>query len=247
MSSNKVLVIDSKDRISSSASSSDFTVYLTPAIERPRTIRLLGCIIPNTIYNVSSTCNVIQFDEGGSTLSGTVTSGSYDSSTILSAVTTAMNAVGTQTYTATYSATTFTITITASSGTFRIHSGSTYSFSNSILPLLGFISTSSTGSTQTSSGAINLAGNKYLYVEITGMDVSVGFKSSNSVDFGTYVVPVQSSPNGQINYMFENTQYKQISQSNSNITQIYVRLKSAGNTVVNLNSSDWCMFLGITY
>jgi hypothetical protein len=65
--------------------------------------------------------------------------------------------------------------------------------------------------------------------------------------FRFYVVPMISNPNGEINYMFENSQYKQMSQSNSNITQLYIRLKSAGNNVVNLNDSDWCMFLGITY
>jgi len=242
-----ILVIDSNDMALGSASTSDFYIYLTPAIQCPRKVRLLGCTIPNTIYNVDNTCNVIQFDEGGSTLSATVVNGSYDSTTILSAITTAMNSVGSHTYTATYSSTTYQITITASSGTFRIHSGSSFTFSNSILRLIGFINGNTTGSTQTSSGAINLAGELYLYIEMTGIGNPIGLKSSNPVDFGTFVIPVNSNPNGEINYYFENSQYNQIAPGASTITQLHVRLKSKGNVVVNLNQSNWCLFLGLEY
>ena len=57
MQKTHIIVLDSADRIS--GDSSDFVVKISPACEAPKIIELLAVNIPLTMYNVTSSNNII--------------------------------------------------------------------------------------------------------------------------------------------------------------------------------------------
>jgi hypothetical protein len=90
MSSSLFLAIESVDR--ASGSSHQFTYTLPYSIKNVQRITLLNAEIPNTAYNVRSPYNVFQFFYGNTPYTATVPEGVYTVSTLLTVLTTEMNA-----------------------------------------------------------------------------------------------------------------------------------------------------------
>jgi len=89
--------------------------------------RIKNVVMPSSFYTIDSRNNKIYFNEDSyltTTLTATIASGYYTSSTILTAINTALDAVGvSNTYLTTYTTLTNKITITASTEDFRVVSG----------------------------------------------------------------------------------------------------------------------------
>lgn len=95
-------------------------------------------------YEVDSSNKYINFNEGSGELTGTLTVGSYSLEEFLTAVTTAMNAAGTQSYTVSVNRSTRLVTISASSN-FSLLVTSGANASNSCFELLGYTGADQTG------------------------------------------------------------------------------------------------------
>lgn len=89
--------------------------------------RIKNAVIPSSFYTIDSRNNKFYFNEtstSSTTRTATITTGYYTSSTILTALKTALDSAGSaNTYTITYSSTTNKITITSSTENFRVISG----------------------------------------------------------------------------------------------------------------------------
>ena len=137
-----ILTISSKNRVTSSAD------FIYNFLERPfekcsskgNKMKLLYCLIGNTVYTVTAANNAINWNDGSATLTTTVSAGVYTVASLCAALGTAMTASssGNKGLTVSVSASTSTEFITISAGsnlTLNMASSST-----TIAGLLGFAS-----------------------------------------------------------------------------------------------------------
>src|SRR5205823_1335715 len=116
----------SRDRNSvSGATSSNFQISVAKPLHGKYLLSYLT--IPNSVYNVNSTNNIIYFRENSTDKTATITSGYYNSSSITTAIKTAMDTASAayNTFTITFSSVTGGLTVTASTNNF-IFQWSTY-------------------------------------------------------------------------------------------------------------------------
>ena len=241
MQKTKYFVVDSRDRVT--GTSSDFKVYVNPAVTAVNRISLCNVTFPNTVYNVNSNNNIIYFFEyvsSSTQLTATITPGAYNYGTLLTAIQTAMNAASVHsfTYTATYSATTFMITIT-STGSFGLSFG-TYT-TNSIANIIGFTINTSNATSQTGNQVIQLYQSTFYYIDIREFPIAT--KSTNSLDYGTFVINTSVNSGNVEDWNLLNSYHQVQTYEGQNLQELNVRLRDRNNQILNLNGADWSMIL----
>lgn len=242
MQKTQYLLINSQDRVSGVAHS--FKAYIKPSLDAFKKVELYNVTLPNTIYNITSTNNIIYFSEGSTPLTAIITSGAYNSSTIVAAIGSAMTSasVNSYTYTTTFNSTTFLLTIT-STGSFSL----TFSTNtlNSAGYILGFTTNTSSGTSQTGNQVIQLNQPLFYYITINQFPICV--KSTNQNDMATFVFSSTVNAGDVENYNILQ-RYCEISTYDSqNLSEIDVKLSLANNQIANLNGGDWIMILKIIY
>jgi hypothetical protein len=159
----RIYYINSRDRATyfPNNSNSNFQVILpdtTPS--GPAKFRLFNISIPFTFYNVPSGRNAIVFNEGSGALTATITAGNYTIGSLVSAMKTALDSAGGDTYTCSYDYETGKITI-ASSGTFSLDHDET-----TIAPIIGLSQDKSSGASHVMDNHYNLLyGIQFLHLE----------------------------------------------------------------------------------
>src|SRR5690242_17811244 len=101
MSHTKYLLLDSRDRLATSPSTSDCTFQLQPALNSCIQVDLVSFSLPNSQYNVNASNNIIYFNDG-SNKQASLPIGNTDLSTLLTNIKTAMQSVSGLIYTVTY-------------------------------------------------------------------------------------------------------------------------------------------------
>jgi len=115
------------------------------------------------LFRVKATNCIISFDEGGGTLTATLTIGDYDTTTICAEIKTQMEAAGALTYTPSYSDTTKKITI-AGSGNFILKLSVV---ANSAFPMLGWIAIINTANAATHTAPLTrIHTEEYIYCNL---------------------------------------------------------------------------------
>ena len=202
------LVIDSRDRNTDDYPNSykyqvDFDYIYKDIVS----IELVSANIPKTEYLINNSNNSLIFSEnGGSELEAIIAIGNYTPATLATAIKTAMETVGSDTYTVTADETlTNKYTITKSSGTLELffNGGSeTYGTStrikykhNSIGPIIGFKQTDlSGGATYTGQNQFNLQGPSYILLHIHNFDNLYGIHNNSvSKSFAKIVLDTEQS------------------------------------------------------
>jgi len=236
------LVLNSQDRVSGYPH--QYKAYINPALESFKKVELYNISMPNTIYNITSVNNLIYFSEGSTALVATITPGAYNSTSILTAISTAMTSSSTSsyTYTATFNQNTFMITIT-STGSFTL----TFSTNttNSAGYILGFTTNTSAGTSQTGNQVIQLNQPLFYYITISQFPICV--KSTNSIDMATFVFSSTANAGNIETYNVLQRYCEIFTYDNQNIKEIDVKLSLPNNQVPNLNGGDWIMILKIIY
>ncbi len=244
-SAYEILKIDSRDRTLLTDSTHNFKINLRSKYQKVSNIELLNLQLPNTHFNVDSGNNQIHFDEGGGPLIGIVTPGAYTTTTILSVIKTAMEAVGGNTYTITYSNIIFRFTI-ASTGPYLFLWGTTTS---TMSKLLGFLNVNTTplSPSITSTNAIDLTnGSDYIFIVIPEFGITSRSSGRDNVDHATWMIPNSSNTSEII--AFNSLQFHSISflESPKNISKLGISLKKTGNEDFDIQNSDWSMLLRLT-
>lgn len=167
--------INSEDRsYKSSTSPSNFSIQINSTLaDAPRSsLSVESITFFNLEYGVNSTNNTLTFRENsddGTDYSVTITPGNYSATEFVTVLKNAMDAIGANTYTVSYSSTTGKINITVLlPDTFKLVSGSM------LTNVLGYEAMTSFLATKTADYPINLAGTSYV-------DVTLGLANRNIV------------------------------------------------------------------
>lgn len=237
------IIIKSKDRVNySSTTASQFACQLLRSIAFDE-LELLYAQIPNTIYNITSSNNVIYFNDGAN-VSATITPGSYTISSLTSAIATAMTSASSsaKTYTVTYSTSTFLLTISTTAGyTLTFGTNTT----NSIAQTIGFPnSNTASASAQTGSYAVNLNIDP-IYVNFR-MVSSLNQTTNMSMPSYSFILPI-SVNGGEVNILSKYNSMEQKIKLNSmvNVDRVEIELRDGSGNIVNLNGSNW--LIGFRY
>lgn len=243
MSSNKYLLIDSRDRTQDSSGSTAFRIVLPEAVHGVKRVKLLAVNMPNTVYNISAAFSNTQiaFKRGVTTFTAALPPGAYTSTTLPIAIAAAMNAVDSgAAYSCTYSATTFLLTI-AATASFQI----LFSNNNSPWYECGFTNQdTTTATTITGTNSIQLGLPLSVYIEIPSL--TMGMLSSRVNDRCTFVVPLNVD-SGQIQYYADGNSYQQYYTfaAGIHLQDISVRVRTRNGQTLDLIGADWQMHLAL--
>jgi hypothetical protein len=228
-SSSQFLAIESVDR--ASGSSHQFTYTLPHSIKNVQRITLLNAEIPNTAYNVRSPYNVFQFSYGQTQYTATVPEGVYTASTLLTALTTEMNAAQSGvTFSFSTSSTTLKLTMTAT---------------NSVTVVDTFLSRSlgfTSGQAGTSITATNtyVIGDLFLFLQIRNLPTNV--ISTASAQFR---IPL-TADSGYIQFYTSNDSNQQfIDMDGSSLGHLDICLVDQYGNAVSLNGGEFSLFLRV--
>ena len=236
MSKVKHLLIRSKDRFL--GTSTDFKINLETPIQDLTGVSLLSVSLPNT-FNVTSENNIFTFNDS-TDVTITLPVGSYNVNTLISTLTSLMNASGSQTYTISYSSISMKLTFEAV-GAFTIKA-------SSLNYILGFDTENDTIAS-TSHEAINILRldyPPYLLIEISEL-YSLFSKSTAVNSHANFIIPMDV--NSQSIQLFNRNNAFNINNCymSSNITTLTVKLKKDDGSIVSLNGGDWSLLLGLIY
>lgn len=236
---NQYVTIDSRDR--SAGTSTQFRVILPDGIHNIRQVKLLGCDIPNTVYNIT-TNNMLTFTRAGTTYIATLTPAAYTKESFPGAIAACMNAVDPNAYTCTYNPSTLKMTIAGGSA-FVLNLSS----ANSPWYEMGFTQNDTSAATSiTSPNVMNLSLPISLYIEIP--QIGLGSTSSRANDRCTFRIPMNAIA-GEFVYFQQNANYEQCYKYSSVITlaNFDVRLRTRNGSTVELNGGDWQLYLELGF
>lgn len=239
------LIINSQDRNTSAyPSNSSYQIDLDVIYKDIISVELISAIVPKTQYLLNSSNSTIYFNEGGSEISATVSSGNYTATALGTALGNAMTTSGGQTYTVTPdSTTTNTYTISAS-GTFSlIFVGDTVTYNettrtnyktNSIGPVIGFSKTDFVTSTShTGDNQFNLNGDTYVLLHIKDFDNLFGVHNESvSKSFAKIML---DTPQSEYKFFKSQTDYitrKEFSPMKAKLSQLNIKF-------LNYNGSEY--------
>lgn len=185
------VLVRSIDRTANSSSSSDFTVNLPQAVEGIYIIS--NILFPNTIYCFESGVNdKIYFYENSTSKTATIAPGVYTSSSVLSAIKTAMDTAssGHNSYTVSYSSTTRKLSFSASNAFYFEFSAST---GDNCARQLGFADDTDTasGTSITAPNVIDLVGAHSLLMRID--QAYEALESTGDSNHATVWIPISAS------------------------------------------------------
>lgn len=237
----RYVLINSADRIDGTSSS--FTCTFNPSIQAPRSIRLLNLSIPNTVYNVTTSNDTIYWRVAGVDYMAIIPSGSYNSTTILSALSNAMNIIyPVGLYIATYDTTTFKISISSVSN-FQFMFGT--NTAASLGPLIGFTVDTVNLSVQTGNNVIQLSSPLFYYINMDGFPFNV--ISTNKFDQANFIVSSTVNSGSLQTFNLLSNFVECGRYYDQNISELHVSLSTSGNQSIDLNGSEWCFLLEFSY
>ena len=227
-----IIVINSKDRLY--GTSSNFDIQFNVALSSVKALKLLSAQIPNSIYNVKSTNNILYIN----TIPVIIPQGAYNITSLVTSLQNVLNAAGFGIlFTITYSDITLKLTISAT-GPFSVTDGI-----NSINALLGF-QISGPSNSKTGSNIVNLAGDIYYYLCIDVFNNQI--KSSNSKDYGAYVIPTQVASGGITQFRI-NTDFPILETTTQNINKINISVKGYDGSYIDFNGADLVLIFEVHY
>ena len=190
--------------------------------------------LPNTVYSIRSTNNTIYFTQSATNYVATITAGYYTSSSITTAIATAMNAVGAAgTFSAAFLASLGTISITNSTTAFSLTFGTNKS--NSAAYPLGFsLVDTASATTQTASNVLQLSPMS-ITILIGGRGSILNYANQSQV--GIYI-PLQVGF-GSLNIFTPANEFRQFIYFDSPANSLTLQIYDSANNPVSLNGGDF--------
>lgn len=230
------LLIDSRDRTSSSDTASNFKISLQSQIQGITSVKLKRFIMNHKIYNVSTeySNSTFLFNEFGTLITFTINNGYYTPDQLAIHIQNGLNAttIISSIYSVSYSSTTYKYTIT-----------STGNFSLPISPLGSFIGFTTAMSTAFVS--LSLTGNSvqiltdpsYLYIDISCFGQSLYSSSSQRT---TFIVSSMNSDESEYSGLPNQCLYF---NTPIDIQSFTIFVKNRDGTQVQLNGTNFAMLL----
>lgn len=234
-----IIYINSEDLIPG-GNTSNFQINLQRPIENCKRLELLHCFIPNTIYNITTNNQNILFYDGTANRTATVPVGSYTSSQLLTALSTAFASSGTAlTFSLSLNPNTFFLTISVSAGSFSLLFASG---SNQMYDILGFQNLNYTSAASiTGTRAYNVAYPTHILMRIS--EAGNSFNSSSTLNYATFVIPIDRNSSDIISYnkMMHFDQWAVLNCQT--LTQLSIQLFDRNQVPISLNGSQWQLVL----
>lgn len=226
------IFINSEDRdYYDSSSPSDFSVHFARTYEFPKLgISLESLSFFNYEFGINNNNKSLTFQENGvaADLNLSLTPGNYSATEFASALKTALDAAGANTYTVSYSSITGKLNITTTiPNTFKITGGT-------LLVPLGMNAMSSFLSAQSSDHPIQISGSTYA-------DVSLSFNNGNlktGRNYGSLFgrVPINVGFGSLVSYV-NNSSDDYVRVSNEDLTNIHIQLFDDRGRILDLPSN----------
>jgi hypothetical protein len=238
---SKCLLIQSADRVIGTPD--DFEVPV-PLIRSPKSVSLLSCSMPNTMYNITAANNTIHWDRGGP-LSASLTPGAYTSASLETALAAAMNvADSTFVYAANYSSITMKMVISCTAP-FTLTCTNTTS---AIWNVLGFNTTANTSSAVSHIGdtVLRLDFPSYLMINVDQIPAHGVISTANRRACFT-VANVMNS--GGLNIYTAKLQFenKVVLTNIDAIAIMHIRVTKPDGTAVDLNGAEWTILMEFNF
>ena len=206
-------------------------------IDKNVNYELIEFVMSNSLYNVNNINNQIYFDETSVLKTATIVNGFYYPTDFGTAIKTAMDLAGANTYTPVFDSIT---------GKFTITSTGNYGFSNltntdnSARILMGFDAIDQVeGVTQTSDNVIDL--NPYKTILIKFQDDLNKHVESSKINTASLIISTDAEFLGVIRYK-RNKNYSQYIKLSSG-KQISFKFIDKDNNLIPLNGANWEMYL----
>ena len=228
------IILDSRDRISTSPSSSDFELILNNSV-RVKKLKVEYIWIPGSFYNITSSNNKIHINEAiGGAKTATLTPGSYTASTLAIEMQTQMNTVSAG-YTVTYNTNQYTFTW-SNAASFQFTTAS-----DSPWYEIGLANaTTASGTSLTSSFPISLDRPLNLFISIQGLDKTV---ITGASQFSACIcVPIDAA-RSQDSLKEPEDEYIKVPTGTVILQRLKVRLLDQTGSPFNLQSGDWVLSL----
>ena len=253
------LVIDSRDRNTVSYPDNyNYQIDLDYIYKDILSVELVSANVPKTQYLINSSNNKIYFtDNGSSELIATIPVGNYTSTTLATAVGTAMTTAGTNTFTVTDDTLTNTYTIAVNTGTYTLDFagvsetyGSTTRIryrDNSIGPIIGFAQTDLSGAiTYTGANQYNFNGPTYILLHISDFDNLYGVHN-NSITKSFAKITLDTDLNS---YKFFKSQSdyitkKEFSPPMAKMAQLNIKFLNYDGSFYDFSGLDHCLYFKI--
>ena len=233
-----IFTISSKDRTGGlSTSSTAFSVNL-PITIKAKKLSLLELVLPNSIYNVDSSNNVLPFNDGTNNINVSITPGAYSINNLVTQIQTQLN-TSSSGFSVSYNSNAMTVTISRSSN-FYLRFGSV---AGNISYLIGFSNTNTTSNTSfTGTNVIILNSPMSVYLRLN--DYINGY-TSNGLQY-TFRQTISLNPGNIIVDEKINLKPYSIELENERSFQtLNVSLFKSDGTLLNLNNSDFEIVLKI--
>ena len=253
--SNQVrLIINSDDRVSGSAS--QFRIMLNAEYRKIKTMRMISCIIPNTLYvfnnnpvKPNNTFTLKETAQPDATV--TITPGTYNITQLLTELGTQLSAVSPtgSVYTATFNSVTQKLTISSTITTFQLYFSYSQSQSSPYIQLGYNVNVnypSVAALSNISPNSINLTGSPYLIVKIGNVQDSVYTTFNIS---GNYYIPLNAEY-GFVNYYQPSTNEETVSiidDNNNTISYLDIGLVDENGLFVDLNGAEWSFAISFNF
>lgn len=245
MHSIQSLIINSKNR--TSGNPNEFKIQIPP-IEGLKKYSLLYANIPNTLYNIDSTNNLIYFNRGGA-LVATLAFGAYNITDLIAEISTEMSAADAiQTYTATYDSLSFGLTITGTANFSLTLSNSL----NATWYICGFVAANATGINTAS--ALSHAADNCIRLDfpselfLTINEFGEANVASDAGTRGTFLIPLTvNSSFDEIFTLYTRFNTDRTYSYSNTLTTLTIKLTKSNGELIDLNGSDWSFCLALQY
>jgi len=239
-----LILIDSKDRTSNSNSSSNFKIQLSNFVDGT-TISLKQFLIPNSIFNIVTGVNDrIVWNRSSTNYSYQIAAGKYTITNLLSTIQSGMNTTDANSYTLSYSSTTFKTTI-AGSAAFILNWSSNPNASTSIWRELGFINNDTSSATShTGTNVVQLHHPLTFIIQIQ----ELGYSGITNRGVPFTFLCIMNSGNGEVQELSENNYFNQtvhLLDHTIHLNSLTIELKYPDGSSLSLNGADWIMILEI--
>lgn len=233
--------IDSADRLNPNSPTSNFTVLFDDIFENTeKIVSIESVILPISFYSINDTNNTFSIGVT-TTVDITVANGTYNSSTFVTALDTAINAESVSlgaTFVSSISATTGKLTLTASSGTFSVVS---QSYNNRYLGMNTNSTVASVLTVWESPNVVDLTVSRYIdiLVEVPMASVNTTNKNRNIL----CRIPCNQTPFSTIYYSQSNFNF--VSLLTRKFNQLSVLLVDEYQNEIDLNGLNWSLVLNV--
>jgi hypothetical protein len=238
----QLLYLDSAHRMS--GTSSDFAIQLPALVSKATRVSLLAALVPNTVYNITSSNNVIPITISGTTYNATLTAGKYSAGNLATEMQTKMSAAVAATgatFAVSISVSSFLCTITCST-TCTINFGS----SSSPWAVLGFPNASTgAGTTFTGTRAVQLNRPAAVFINVRDWNQSSLAVTGTGSSRPTFIVPMSNDPGNVSTYSTQNDFRQTVDLPGLTFGTLRIAVTDNDNNTIELNGGEWSCLLEI--